>query len=371
MTSLMKKRLIIIFLLIISFFFYHSPVLSANNPEPSKKWEDLEFKKLAQPKNIFSQRIDQVLSEPQASLLNGMIFGVKGAIPKDFFNELKRTGVLHIIALSGTNISILVNAIFVILTPLLGRRKACLFAIFLIIIFIWFVGPSASVVRAGIMGTISLLAGYFGRQYWGVLSLIMAVAIMFLVSPKVIGDIGFQLSVMATLGIMLLSCHPERPKGVEGSRCRSKNGQDPSPSTELTPSGIERLGIGMTIRKAIENNLKITLAAQVFTLPIIIVSFGEISLVSPLTNILISAVVPVITTGGLLAAILVVLIKPIGVILLWSLWVLLSYFVAVVKLTSLIPLASINVPKMSWGIGVLYYLIVLWFILRKKVKIIF
>jgi len=344
------KSLLLIVSLISLFFFYHSQTLSANNPEFSKKWQDLELKKLTQPKNVFAKEIDQVLPEPQASLLNGMIFGLKSSMPEDFFKALKRTGVLHIIALSGTNISILINAVFGILVPLINRKKACLLAIFLIIIFIWFVGPSASVVRAGIMGIISLLAGYFGRQYHGVLSLFAAVFLMIIISPKIIGEIGFQLSVMATIGIMVWQVKSAKLK---------------VPSHQSIFKSIRASLINGMI-----NNLKVTLSAQVFTLPILIANFGQLSIISPLTNILIAPVIPMITTAGLLAAILVILIKPVGVILLWSLWVLLSYFVIVVKLTSLIPLASINVPKIGWGIGAIYYLVVLWLILRKTVKII-
>jgi len=332
---------------------------------------------------LFAKRIDEVLPEPQAALLNGMIFGIKGAMPKDFFGALKRTGVLHVIALSGMNISILINAVFGILTPFFGRRKACLLAVLLIIIFIWFVGPSASVVRAGVMGGLSLAAGYFGRQYWGVFSLIIAVGIMILVSPKVVGDIGFQLSVAATVGIMIFATQ----KSTRNLGPRTKNIKKDTPGVSQI-GHLGKLGrlnsppIGSKIKRnsflrkflkemkeGTVNNLRVTLAAQIFTLPIILANFGELSIISPLTNVLIAPLVPYITSWGLLAAILVALIKPLGILLLWCLWVLLSYFVVVVKLTNLIPFASVNVPKIGWWMGGLYYLLILFLYFRKKIKI--
>lgn len=335
------KNLTIAFIIIILNYIYHSPVYSANKTS---------FKIYTPPpKNIFVKEIDQVLPEPQASLLDGMLFGVKATMPKDFFSALKRTGVLHIIALSGTNISILVATVYTTLLVICNRKTAILFSILTIALFINFVGVSPSVLRAGIMAILSLIAQYFGRQYWGLLSLVITGILMCSVKPNLIVDLGFQLSFMATLGMMLLADSSKKPNPRD---LRSKI------------PGI-RLGIGSMITK----NLRITLAAQIFTLPIILANFGELSFVSPLTNLLVAPVVPFITNWGMAAAILLVLLKPVGILLSWVLWLFLSYFILVIKLTGQIPLASINLPKINWITGAVYYLIVFYLILRKKVKI--
>ena len=107
--------------------------------------------------------MNQLLPEPHAGLLAGLMFGTKAALPRDFYDALVRSGTLHIIALSGMNISILGRMITNGLLWLVGKRIAGLFTLFLIVWFVWFVGPCASIVRAAIMGSISILAVLFGR----------------------------------------------------------------------------------------------------------------------------------------------------------------------------------------------------------------
>lgn len=129
--------------------------------------------------NPFLAVINSLLPEPQASLLNGILFGIKASMPKAFYNALITTGTLHIIALSGVNITILINLISRG-TLWLGKKISILLTICLIALFVWFVGFQPSIVRAAIMGFFSLLSIYFGRQNWGLLSLFLAAGIMLL-----------------------------------------------------------------------------------------------------------------------------------------------------------------------------------------------
>src|SRR3989338_6680466 len=149
----------------------------------------------------FSSIINSTLPEPQASLLNGILFGVRGSMPFDFYQALITTGTLHIIALSGMNITILIN-LTAKATLFLGRRISIIVTICLIALFVMFVGAGPTIVRAAIMGSLSLIAIYFGRVYFSLLSLIMASLVMLLFYPDLIGNISFQLSFLATLGII-------------------------------------------------------------------------------------------------------------------------------------------------------------------------
>ncbi len=151
----------------------------------------------------FTSILNQLLPEPHAGLLAGILFGTKATMSRELTDALIRTGTLHIVALSGTNITILTGIINFSLLWLVGRRFASALTILLITGFIWFVGPSPSVIRAGIMGGISLLAIIFGRQTWGLLAWMLAVSTMLLLNPEWITDLSFQLSAMATLGIIL------------------------------------------------------------------------------------------------------------------------------------------------------------------------
>ena len=147
--------------------------------------------------------VNHVLPEPHAGLLNGILFGTKATLSKELYNALIRTGTLHIVALSGMNITIIALIMRSILLPFVSRRVASFLTILGIILFVWFVGASPSVVRAAIMGSISLLAIALGRQAWSLLSWVLALGIMLVIKPSWIGDISFQLSALATIGIIL------------------------------------------------------------------------------------------------------------------------------------------------------------------------
>lgn len=262
--------------------------------------------------NIFSQHTNRLLPEPQASLLNGILWGERARMPRDFYESLRRTGTLHVIALSGMNITILVNLISKI-TLFLGRKKSCLLSLGLIVVFIWFVGAPVSAIRAGIMGSLSLLAVYFGRKDWAILSLILAAGIMLMVNFSWLTNIGFQLSFLATLGIILFAGAIPREKGAIGE-----------------------------IKYQFKTDLRTTLAAQVFTLPIILYNFKQLSLIAPLTNVLVLWVVQYIMVLGFMLSVVGLVFWPLAYPLAWIIWVPLTYFIEVVKLTARFPLASLN-----------------------------
>lgn len=263
--------------------------------------------------NPFVPIIAQVLPEPQAGLLSGILFGVRASIPPDLYQALITTGTIHIVALSGQNISILVRIISE--ATLFGGRRFSLIMTFLTILaFLSIVGLEPTIIRAAIMGTLTLLAVYFGRRDWSLLSLILAASIMLIVNPEWIDDLSFQLSFMATLGIILLASKIE-PKAA---------------------------GLINEIIRETKINLKTTLAAQIFTLPLIFIYFKRISLIAPLTNILIGWTISPIMILGLVTVFLSLIIFPLAVLCAWSAWALLTYLIFIVKVTALIPLAAIS-----------------------------
>lgn len=266
--------------------------------------------------SAFVSVINRLLPEPQASLLGGMLFGIHSQMPKDFYQALVKTGTLHIIALSGMNISILI-AIFSKIFFSLGRRTGSLLTVLGIIGFVFFVGPSPSVVRAAIMGSLTMISIYSGRQRAALLSLFLAAMIMLIFNLRLIFDIGFQLSFLATLGIILLAANRSQELIKEKSFLKKA-----------------KWGIG--------ENFKTTLAAQIFTLPVIFYNFHRVSLISPLVNVLVGWVISPITGGGMITAVLGYLFLPLGQVLAWFLWVPLTYFIEVVKFFSQFPGASLE-----------------------------
>ncbi|OGG17267.1 hypothetical protein A3D78_03165 [Candidatus Gottesmanbacteria bacterium RIFCSPHIGHO2_02_FULL_39_14] len=262
----------------------------------------------------FTSVINSLLAEPQASLLNGILFGVRGNIPKSLYQALIDTGTLHIIALSGMNITILANLTAKI-TLFLGRKASSILTISLIVLFVWFVGTSPSVVRAAIMGSLSLLAVYFGRQYYGLLALFLTSLIMILFDFSLINNLSFQLSFLATLGIILANRFSVR---------QVKSGP---------------LGQFISIFK---ENLKLTVSAQILTLPVILYNFKRISLIAPLANLLVEWAIQPIMVLGFVTGVLGFIWKPLGLIPAWFAWVPLTYLITVIEWLAKIPGASIN-----------------------------
>lgn len=270
--------------------------------------------------NPFIPLINSYFPEPEASLLSGMLFGKTQGFSKDFYTALITTGTVHVVALSGTNISILTNVISRITYPL-GRKLSSLISLLSISGFILFVGPSPTIVRAGIMAGLSLIALYFGRQSLALLSLCFAGIVMVIVSPEVLKDISFQLSFLATLGIVVLG--PRLGKPIKLTKSYTKN-------------------IYIEAKHFFITNFKTTLAAQVATLPIIIFTFGRISLIAPISNLLIGWTISPIMVLGLLTSIVGIFVFPLGQVIAWFSYIFLHYFVIVVKLTGELPFASLN-----------------------------
>lgn len=252
---------------------------------------------------------NQLLPEPQSGLLSGILFGTKASLSPELMDALITTGTLHIIALSGTNISLLtkiVNDLFLNIFSIMPRRLAAVITMVVITGFILFVGPTPSVVRAGIMGAITLISVVTGRLMIGIVSWLIAIGIMLIIRPLLITDLSFQLSALASLGIVLFS-KQEKQK-----------------------------------RNFLFDELHTTLAAQVFTIPLIFITFGRLSLISPLSNILIGWTIPIIMGLGFSIALIGLFFLPLAQIIAWFTWVFLQYVVMVVEWTSRVPGASVG-----------------------------
>lgn len=247
--------------------------------------------------------INQLLSEPHASLLAGLLFGVKTSLPRDLYEALVTTGTIHIAALSGQNLSILSNLISDRLVWIIGKRGAAGVTLLLIIWFVSFVGPTPSIVRAAIMTGLTMIATIFGRQYWALLSWMLAVSMMLLLNFSWLFDISFQLSALATLGIILFY--------------KKENNM-------------------------IRDELRLTLSAQTFTVPLILFHFRRISLIAPISNLAIGWSIPWITGLGWVVAIAGWIWLPLGQLLAWVEWVFLEFLIRTVRLMSGMPYASVG-----------------------------
>lgn len=208
-------------------------------------------------RNVFNH----VFSKPYDGIASGIVLGDKTLIDPDFWEKLKATGTLHIMVASGSNIAMFSEGFLALLCVIFVRKLALAFLIALIWFYTLISCFQPPIVRAAIMASLVYLAQFFGRQSETKTVFWLTGGIMLLVSPLLVKDIGFQLSFSATAGLVYL-----QPK---------------------------------IARKTRSQNLSSSLSAQIATLPVLLLNFGQINLISPLINLLILWTIPFILQLGM------------------------------------------------------------------------
>lgn len=262
--------------------------------------------------------LTRVLPEPEAGLAAGILIGLRDRVDRGVAAAFTTAGVSHVVAISGWNIAIVAAAIAAV-AGRLGRRRRTVATAVAIGAYIAFAGASPSVLRAGAMAGVVLLARESGRAGRAAVALGWAAATLLLVDPGLIADAGFQLSTLATGGLIAWA-------------------------TPLTDR-LDRVTSGR-LPRWLSESLGVSLAAQAATLPIVLASFGRLALVAPLVNLLIVPIVAPAMAAGLIAllgGVLVAMGAPsgIGLILATPGWVALRVIIGVVEVAASVPLASV------------------------------
>jgi competence protein ComEC len=296
------------------------------------------FKKMFWFKSLVQDQMSRLWPEPANSLMAGLLYGSRSGMPQNLIDNFTRTGVSHIIAVSGYNVSIIVAILNVCLIYIgLSRRQSFWFLMSLIFSFVFFTGATASVVRAGVMASIILVAGYWGRLSSVGRTLIYAAVIMLLFNPYVlIWDAGFQLSFLSTMGLVYLSPILE---SVIFKRVKPKDSSLLKPFLEI---------------------LITTMSAIFATLPIILFHFGRLSLVAPLVNILVLWLVPWLMLFGFLALILSWLFFPLGQVLAWVAGLGLNYVIIIVDWFGNKSWSAIDISLPLWAMILIYLGLILY-----------
>jgi competence protein ComEC len=292
-------------------------------------------------KNKLRESIEQNLSPPESSILGAIVLGDKRKISEEWKTKLNFAGVRHITAISGLHVTILTSILMTLLIGLgFWRQQAFFGAILITILFIVMTGFQPSAIRAGIMGGLYLLAQYFGRLNTSSRTIVFAAALMLFLNPLLLRlDVGFQLSFLAMLGIIYLS-----------------------PFFQNWLKFIPWLQV--------KSILAMTFSAYFFTLPILIYNFGYFSLIAPITNILILPSLPFIMGLGFIFALAGIIFQPLGWILSWPCWLLLTYLIKIVDFSSSSSLSAYTL-KISWAWLPISYLIlgVITWRLQEKQKL--
>ena len=274
--------------------------------------------------------------DPEASLLAGILLGVDSALPNALQQAYKDPCTALIIAISGFNISIIAGIFFSLFSRVLGQRRGAVVAILGIAFYTFLVGANAAVVRAALMGTLSLFAMQFGRRQQGLNTLAFVAALMAIWNPLIIWDAGFQLSFFATLGLVLY-------------------GEPFQQAAERFVTRFFPASNAQQIAKLLGDYVLLTLAAQLTTLPIMAFQFKQISLASLIANPIILPAQPAVMIPGGLAVIASLIIFPIGQVITWIAWPLTAYTNRVAEFFDSIPHGVINPGGFSVAFVALFY----------------
>lgn len=304
------------------------------------------YKSLYAISDKFESSVNRVLPEPHASLAVGLVLGIKRNIPDSFKDALSVTGLTHIIALSGYNVTIIVAVLADLLVAYLGRKKVFLVGSILIICFVVLTGASSSVVRAAIFSFLVMFGKIIGRRADFTNIIILAALLMVLFNPFILAlDVGFQLSFLAFCGLIYLSpivtCIFERHR------------------TNKIPNLIKM--------PLIE-----TLSAQIAVFPLILTLFGRVSIIGPISNLAVLWIVPWSMGVSFAAGFLGMICYPLGKLAALIAWPTLQYIIKMVEIMAKIPGASIETKKGVWQVEAALYVILIFFVvfLNKKFKII-
>lgn len=269
----------------------------------------------------------QLLPFNKASFLAGMTLGEKGGLSKSFLNNLSLSGTRHLTALSGLHLTIVIFIVFGVLNYFLPRKTTSWLTLLFILSFLALTGFKLSASRAVLMAFLAILAKETNRLYSPRNALALAALVLILINPYVlVFDVGFQLSFLAVIGIVYLS-------PIIKKMLRLKN------------KGF----LGW------KESLSITIAAQLAVAPILIGQFGNFTLTSFLSNILILFTVPVVMILGYLISLIYYIFYPLAVVLSWLVSFLLSYQILIINLFSRWAI-SFN-PYINIWIVLLYYLL--------------
>ena len=290
-------------------------------------------------KNRLQKNIDKNIPAPQSGLLSGLLLGGDDKLSKEMQDNFSRTGMTHIVAVSGYNVTIIAEYLMLLGIGLgLWRKQAFWFALAGIFLFVILVGFPASAARAGIMGSLLLWAMKNGRLANARNAIVFSAGAMLLINPMLLRyDIGFQLSFLATLGIVYL--YPI----------------------------LENYLIKKNRVFGIREIVFLTISAQIFVLPIILLNFGKLSLISSLANLLVLPIIPLTMFLGFMLIVFQFIFPPLGTVFAWLVFMPLKYEMEIIKFLASFKFSSVEIENFSWMEVVAWYAI-LFLILYKFKK---
>ncbi len=276
-------------------------------------------------KHRFISILARLIPEPEGSLLSGLLLGGKQALGSELLNDFRVAGIVHIVVLSGYNMTLVARWIVALAKPL-GYYGSAITGVVGITLFTIMVGAGATAVRAAIMASIALLAKISGRKNLAGRTLLLAAFVMVMHQPLIVlYDPSFQLSFLATLGIIYGVPYLEK-------------------HTKLLAS-----------IPALREIVLSTIATQSFVLPFLLYQTGMFSLYALFANLLAVPLVPIAMFFGFWTGVIGAMVPLLGFVLAIPTDILLVAIITVARVASSLPYASIMLPRFSLAIVIVCY----------------
>lgn len=304
-------------------------IISTNN---GSKIKSLLYKIKAS----FIKNINQVIPMPESDLANGLILGVRGGFDADTQQDFIETGTIHIIALSGYNVSIVANNVMKVFSLIFSTTVSIILGFIVIVLFIIMTGASATAIRAGIMASIMLLGKMTDRKYLAGRALVVAGLLMVAYDPRILVDMSFQLSFIATGGVLFVT-----PKIINWFRF-------------------------LPLRHGIREMVASTVAATISVLPILLYLTGVLSLVSLPANFLILLIIPTVMLFIFITGMAGFVLPILAIIFGYITYIFLIYMLGIIRFFGSLSFASVTIQSFPLLLTLIIYGFLLWWVFKNK-----
>ncbi len=278
---------------------------------------------LARIRARLSLLIERHLSREHAAVAEGLLLGGSLRVDRETKDAFRDSGISHLLAASGYNVTLFAGMLLAVLRPMLGRRRSLPAAFVAIFVYAGLAGFSASVVRAALMGGVGVLGMWLGRPKDSSRALAAAAFIMTVWNPHALHDVGAQLSFVATIGLVWLYPLLERLLG--------------------------------RLWRPLREAMAVALTAQLATLPLGLYYFGGLSVWAPIANVIVAPLVPASMLLSALTIVAGTAWYPLGEAMGVLTGQLVGTITGVAQLVSYLPGSALDTERVSTVPVILYY----------------
>lgn len=287
-------------------------------------------------RNSFSKNIGNVINPPESDLAGGLLLGTRGGFDSSMRDEFITTGTIHIVALSGYNVTIVVESVMKVFSLVFSQMISILFGVIFIFLFILMAGATSTSIRAGIMAVIMLLGQMTGRTYYAGRALFITALLMIVYDIRVLTDISFQLSFLATFGVLF-----------------------------ITPKVIRYI-MYIPSKFKLRETIGTTLAATIAVLPLLLYSTGILSLVSLPANVLILPLIPITMLASFITGMLGFISPILAMPFAYVSHLLLLYILSIINFFATLPFASVTIKSFPLFITLALYILIGYWVIKKE-----